>query len=373
MTKEDCMRIIQLFNGNDTGGALTQLLNLLEGLKRKNVEVKVLLIGRNERIINELRNMDIEYVITNFNSFRMTRKTIRGVDIIHSHGFKANLHLILSSIFLNIRRVTTMHSDYQLDYKNSKLKSLIIPKLIKTITSFFDKTVILNNSFKEELLERGFKSEKLSLIENGIKITDNKILLSYEQKSIFYDQYGLSISEEDILVGMAARIHPVKGYEFFINSSVKALENNKRLRFIICGFGDSAEEDNLIRLIDNSINKDRISFIGRVNDMNTFYNSLDVFVSTSINESFSYVTVEAALCKKKVCLSRVELTKNLIIDGENGFSFEPFDVEGYIFALDNTIKTNNDIGQKLFDSVSKKYSNNNMTNKYIELYKEIIL
>ena len=102
--------------------------------------------------------------------------------------------------------------------------------------------------------------------------------------------------ENDIYtIGTIARLIPRKRNEILIKSFLDADIEDSQL--LIAGKGP--ELNNLKRIAKND---PRIKFLGFISDeeVNDFYNSLDVFVFPSIDEGYGMPIVEAMACEKPV-------------------------------------------------------------------------
>ena len=117
---------MHVMGGGDVGGAKTQIMNTVTGLNRNN---DVMLISfRAGPFADEARERGIDVrVIERHNPFRAAR-TMRDLvdafkpDIIHCHGGRANLMGAMVRRSRQVPIVTTVHSDYRLDYLGSPLK-----------------------------------------------------------------------------------------------------------------------------------------------------------------------------------------------------------------------------------------------------------
>jgi glycosyltransferase involved in cell wall biosynthesis len=102
--------------------------------------------------------------------------------------------------------------------------------------------------------------------------------------------------------------------------------------------GEGKMEDELKALVEKLDLKDYIYFIGFVDDMKSFMNSLDIFALTSIWEGFGYVLVEAMACSKPVVAFDISSNPELVLHDKTGYLVKPFDLEAfanYILKLIN--------------------------------------
>ena len=114
------MKVIHLISGGDSGGAKTHVLSLLQHLNQS--ITAQLVCFRDGPFAEEARSMSIPTEIMGGNNIlRIRRKLIRyirngGYQLIHCHGARANMIGALLRGPTGLPVVTTVHSDYKLDY-----------------------------------------------------------------------------------------------------------------------------------------------------------------------------------------------------------------------------------------------------------------
>ena len=121
------MKVLHLIGGGDVG-AKTHVLHLVKELG-KYIDVKIISF-RPGIFADDAKEMGINIeVVKTGNIFKDIRRVIKIVregnyQIIHSHGAKANMIAIVVKYITGTPTVTTVHSDYHLDYMHSLIKSL---------------------------------------------------------------------------------------------------------------------------------------------------------------------------------------------------------------------------------------------------------
>ena len=114
------MRVIHLIGGGDTGGAKTHVLNLLKELNQS-IDAQLFCFRKGD-FSEDAAKMGIPIeVIESGNpvvGLRELKRRLAGqkVDIIHCHGARGNLMGNLIKKYCKAPVVTTVHSDYRLDY-----------------------------------------------------------------------------------------------------------------------------------------------------------------------------------------------------------------------------------------------------------------
>lgn len=149
---------------------------------------------------------------------------------------------------------------------------------------------VVNNSDLKSLLISDYGAE-----ESSIEVISPPIEAKYypSGKENLLDKFN--IDEETFTVGTISNLMPRKRVDILVKSFMEAdIENSK----LLIGGGGSETE----HLKEIASGDERIEFLGFVldDDMNDFYNSLDVFVFPSLVEGYGMPIVEAMACEKPV-------------------------------------------------------------------------
>jgi len=124
-----------------------------------------------------------------------------------------------------------------------------------------------------------------------------------------------------IQIGLAGRFVPQKRFDLVLKSFYNY---QGRMKYIINIAGDGPEES-LMKDLANNIKCENVevNFLGRINNMETFYSKLDLFILPSKEESFGLVILEALFhCVPVAVFSDVGGALTLIEHENNGFILE---------------------------------------------------
>ena len=121
------MKVITLISGGDIGGAKTHVLSLLHGLGK--TEQVRLVCFREGEFAEDARKLGIDTCVMEVSvgaAIGRLTQMIReeGFQIIHCHGARANLMGMLLRRRAGIPVISTIHSDYRLDYMGRPLAAL---------------------------------------------------------------------------------------------------------------------------------------------------------------------------------------------------------------------------------------------------------
>jgi len=190
-----------------------------------------------------------------------------------------------------------------------------------------------------------------------------KIIPLYTGVADFEEFYGtnikneLGISLDSILIIMASNILPAKGQLDLIKCIDSLSGEFMNIHLLLAGTAVDSSEDSkrYFKDIQDFVNANNLNhcihFIGWRNDIRDIYNNSDIYVSTSYSESFPDAVREAMLASLPVVVTDVGGTKELVEGGENGYLFEPGDIEMLEYYLRDLI--NNKSSRKKMGLVSK--------------------
>lgn len=290
-------------------------------------------------------------------------------DIIHCHGARANFVGMFLKRKIHVPLITTIHSDYKLDFKDNFYKRLVFTTLNTIALKRFDYYIAISNTFKDMLIQRGFKSSEIYIAYNGIDLETETSFVSKEE---FLGRYGID-TKGRILVGIVARLDQVKDHETFIKAAQLVLKDRQDVLFLIAGNGN--EESRLKSMVEDMGLEEYIYFLGFVKDPYSFFNAVDINTLTSLSESFPYVILEGARLKKTIISTKVGGVVDLIKNGENGYLIDIGDSEALAerinYLLDNQEKIKT-MGENLYEDVKESFSSDSMAKTHVKIYKEIV-
>lgn len=369
------MKVLHLISGGDTGGAKTHLLSLMKGLN-KNIDAKVICFiedtfyhdlkneGINIEVFEQKSRSDMT-VVTN-----LVKEINNGdYDIVHCHGARANFVGMFLKGKISIPMVTTIHSDYKLDFKDNFYKRMVFTTLNTFALKRFDYYIAISETFKEMLVERGFKRDSIYIAYNGIDLETELDIVS---KDKFLKEYNIE-SNDKTLVTIVARLDKVKDHETFIKGAHKVLQNRNDVMFLIAGNGN--DEERLKNLVSELKISDNVKFLGFVNDPYSLFNAVDINTLTSLSESFPYVILEAARLKKPTISTKVGGVSRLIKDNETGYLIDIGSSEQFAEKINLMLDNKENIksyGENLYKEVEDNFSSDAMAKTHIEIYEEII-
>lgn len=193
--------------------------------------------------------------------------------------------------------------------------------------------VIVNSKEIGRSLKQGneswFPEEKMVLIYNGVDTSKpvDKSRKLYEKK------------DGEIVIGNAGRLTEQKGQKYLIELAKLLKADGMNFKMLIAGEGELHAA--LQKSIDDEGLQDQVKLLGHVTEMPAFFNSLDVFVFTSLYEGSANTLIETLQFGLPTIAWDVSSNPEIVIDGETG----------YLAALGDIFKIKNIIIKQNFKSV----------------------
>lgn len=394
----------------DTGGQIIYVLQLAKALARKGIKVDIITrqfdnqkeeeqIAENLKIIripcngkNFVKKEKLYEVMPEMvhNIMAHIQKTRKEYDIIHSHYWDGGYAGNLLSKMIDVPHVHTPHSLGKL----KKVEMMAVEELpLKNLKPMYryhvriaieqqiinkaDAIVVICETSRIQILQHYIVDfEKLNVIYPGIESDIfNPIKNSFDKK--------INLEENAILT--VSRLVPAKGIDRVIDA-LSLLKN--KIKFHLYIVGDINEEDKSQEeieagkqvkiLIEKYKLEKYITFVGRIphnQELAAYYRASSVFILAARYEPFGLTTLEAMASGTPPIVSNVAGSKEIIIDGLNGFivdSHNRKELANYIKKLLEDTKLNKKISENAAFTIKEHYDWNKVINKFIALYASLI-
>ena len=369
------MKVIHLISGGDSGGAKTHVLSLLQNLN-KTITAQ-LVCFRDGPFAEEARAMGIPTMICGGNNIPHLRRELAdyiregGYQLIHCHGSRANMIGALLRKPTGLPVVSTVHSDYKLDYMGRPFARLTFGAINAWALRHLDYRIGVSDAMVDLLIDRGFPPDRFYAIYNGIDFTPAP---SQGDRLAYLRGLGADVEENSVVVGIAARLNPVKDMSTLIRGFAEGHKSCPRLRLVIAGDGE--ERQKLEDLAKELGVEKAVTFAGWISGgMDRFYSALDVNALTSLSETFPYALTEGARFHLATVATAVGGIPYLIDQDVNGYLFTPGDWQTlgrYLAALGNGDALRREMGEKLYEKASAKFSIQSTVDTQLHIYEEII-
>ena len=344
--------IVFLHSSSELYGSDRSLLNLVKNLDKDKFNITVILpedgplvdkinkVDNVEVIINELavlrrKNLSLsgmsQYFIMLIKSIKFINNLIKekNIDIVYTNtsvifagGISAKLCKVKS--IWHIREII-----------KSKYERFIVSKIVDIFSDY----IIANSKATAEAISN--TKDKVKVIYNAIDIEKN-IDLEYNDGA--YKEVASTVAggSDKIKVGMAGRINRWKGQKLFVDMAKLVSQENDNVEFLIAGDVYKGEDeilDDLKEYILESGVKDKIVLLGQVDNMNSFYKEIDIFILPSIQpEPFGLVVIEAMNNKLPVVATNHGGPVEIIENNVDGFLVDYKEAKEMVQVVNKLIK-----------------------------------
>lgn len=265
-------------------------------------------------------------------------------DIVLSTEFNiiSILSIISVKIFSRKTKIFTLTEDNIEMIKNfSRLKFF----LRKYICSNIDGVIVVNNKIAKWYIDKfkvGCKIIVLPTIREENKFL-NSLNSSEKIANEYINQYDLFNKKTVLYVG---RFTEVKNLESLIKAFNLSYRKHKDSVLILVGSGDLS---NKLKNLVKKFNLDKkVLFPGRFEGLEllAWYKISDSFILPSIYEPFGAVINEALLAGCYSAVSELAGGSSLIINGQNGLTFNPFSINEISSSLDHLLERPKQVNKK---------------------------
>lgn len=277
-------------------------------------------------------------------------------DILHTHGYKADLYACAATWPHRSPLVATCHN-----WPDPRLSMQLYARLDRFVLRHFQHVTTPSRDVARVLQDSGVPVNKLTYVKNGVDVaTFRKAIPCLPRHS------------GEKLVGFVGRMVPEKGGETLLRAARQVLGTLQNVRFVLVGDGPARADWE--RLAAELGIEPHVLFTGVRSDMPSIYAALDIFVLPSHNEAMPMSVLEAMAAGTPVITTRVGAIPKVVSHGENGHLCAPGDVDGLatsMLALLQSSEEGRRLGENGYKRVCAEFSSEAMAKAYLQLYKSV--
>ncbi|RBM75760.1 MULTISPECIES: glycosyltransferase family 4 protein [Vibrio] len=251
----------------------------------------------------------------------------------------------------------------------SKRSTILIAKINALISSFIPRKIIYCAEKSRQVQESiGFSPKIGHVVPNGYNIDNFKP--DFNSGVAFRQEVGLA--DEKFLIGHVGRYHPFKDYPTLVNAVSLLTKEKSALKVVMVGGDLTTDNTQLNQLIKDNICTERITLLGRRNDITAVMNGFDLFVLSSVSEAFPNVLNEAMACGTP-CIT-TDVGDAAVIVGDTGWVVPPKDPQALakaMFAAMEEQQDNLQAWQARKKACRERIVNNFSIKKMVEGYHQV--
>jgi glycosyltransferase involved in cell wall biosynthesis len=282
------------------------------------------------------------------------------VDVVHAHGYKADIYCYFSLRGSSVPLVSTCHTWYDNDLTVS-----LYGAADRFILRNYAAVVAVSEDVRQRLLKAGVRKEKIHIVRNGIDLRpfDNAAPSLRE----------ISSPDHAPIVGLIGRLAPEKGVDIFLRAAARVVAELPATKFVVIGEGPDREQLEL--LVDELQIRKNVFMLGRREDMPSVYASLDIMVSASRHEGLPMAILEGMASSRPVVATAVGAVPDVIVDSRTGVLVPSENVEllaAKIVTLLNGRTQRENLGAAAKKLIEEEFSAERMTTDYLHIYEQAI-
>ena len=300
------------------------------------------------------------------------------VDIIHCHTeFGLGKAGLRAAKILKIPAICTTHTMWTDFYKYYlAFGKLISPKIINGIMKKyygkFNSLIGVSTKARNYFKQQGMLPDIPSvIIPNAIdKEKFQKTHISDEEKQALRKSYGIKPDETMLL--FVGRIGEEKRVLELMQVCQNVIKKNPKIKMVFVGNGPAYED--MLKKGEQEIKAKSIIFTGFIEwtKVSEYYESADIFVTTSLSEMHSMTILEAQLSGLPIIVRRDESYLDSVFEGVNGYLTDSEEeMEKKILELAGDKEKIKAFGQKSLE-ITKRFSIETHVKKTIKVYEEVI-
>lgn len=370
-------KISLIITSLEIGGAENMLLSLLRSLDSSKFDIHVITLKSGGRLEKEVKELGVTLESAEMSS---PWKTLLGVmkllrlikrfkpNMVFCWMYHANLIGGLTARMTGAPVIWSIHHD-RLEPTLLKWSTIFIAKLGAWLSNFIPQMIIFGaESSKQEHIRIGYTAKKTVVIPNGF---DTKIFRPNTQaRQLIRQEFG--IPDDALVIGHVGRFDPTKDYKSLILAGEKIIKQENVI-FILCGKDINWDNKALVSWINKTGLKERSILLGQYNDIPSIYATLDLFVSTSVSESFPIVIGEAMSCAVPCVVTNVG--DSALIVGESGLVVlpgEPEKIADAVLKLLTNKKLRLSYGKAARQRIIEHFSIQSIVKRYEQMFNQVI-
>lgn len=315
------MKILRLTTLLDFGGQEKQYISFTdkpEVLQNEYVFAAIGYGGNAEKTLRE-RGFEVHILNRNFSIKNLSNiwavyKLIKKIkpDVVHTAAAEANFHGIIAAKLAGVKTII----GEEIGIPNH---SGIAKRMFRWVYQLAYKVIGVSTSVKKHLVATGeIPEEKGVVIYNPVSVP--KVFSKVENKKF-----------NIVYVG---RLEKVKNVATLIRAFAELSDENIELTLV----GDGRERKSLENLVEDLGISYKVYFAGFSNEPSQYLCNADLFLLPSYSEGFGIAAVEAMFLKVPILATKIGGIPEFITDGENGWLFNPNDMEELKNKLGEIIK-----------------------------------
>ena len=369
------MRLVHVIVGLGQGGAETALYRLLAAAPASYQHSVLVLTGPGyyDDSISAL-GIEIRYLRLSRGQFsvsglRRLRRWLHDLapDLVVGWMYHANIAVCAASLFSRSAAPFVWNIRHSLEHGGNDKRSTRALIRLGALLSARPAAIVYNSTVSRRQHERaGYKATSAAVIHNGFEISTE---VGSSERRRLRERYG--VSQDSIVVGTAARYHPVKGHRYLFEAAVAVAARYPDVHFLLCGTDVTPANPEIARYLETAGLHGRVTCLGGLDALQqSFYPALDVYCLPSLSEGFPNAVGEAMAAGIPGVVTKVGEAP--IIVGSTGLVVEPANASALAAALDDllgkTAAERAELGRDARRRIGDNFSRDGMVTEFCSMF-----
>jgi glycosyltransferase involved in cell wall biosynthesis len=262
-------------------------------------------------------------------------------DVVHTHMAKAGTIGRVAARICGVPLVVHTYHGHVFHSYFSPLKTRVFVTIERALGLATNRIIVLGEGQRDEIASYGVAPlEKLVPIRLGLELS--QFLDAERFRGELRRELGFSADTP--VVGIVARLVPIKAHEVFLKAAVRIREVLPTAQFLLIGDGERRQE--LTVLAGELGLTECVHFLGWRQQMARLYADLDVVALTSLNEGSPVALIEALASARPVVSTNVGGVPEVVMHGQTGLSVPSSDPSAFAAAV-VTLLRDRPLGERL--------------------------
>jgi glycosyltransferase involved in cell wall biosynthesis len=241
-------------------------------------------------------------------------------DVVHTWMYHANLIGALAARLADGVPVVWGIHHTTLDPRIDKRRTMLVNRVCASLSKGFAARIACCSEASLRVhKELGYAADKLEVIPNGVDL--EKIKPDPAARASVREELG--IPADALLIGIAARFHPLKDHSNFVHAAARLHQQMPEVHFLLCGLDVTWQNSQLREWINTAGIRDCCHLLGVRHDISRLFAAMDVATTASRSEAFPVVIGEAMACGTPCVVT--DVGDSALIVGETGTVVPPGD------------------------------------------------
>ncbi len=354
------INVHHLASGDRWGGAESQLLNLMNGLRQIGVDTQALLLNDLETA-DRLRHAG--YQVTVFDEASLSASDIiAGIrshlkqhqpDVLHTHRQKENVLGCIARLACH-RGVSVRTQHGAAEYSPSMKQRLFVTADWICGRWLQDAVIAVSEELASQLAG-SFTAKRVHCIHNGIDVSAIQAAAAAEPRQ-----------DQETRIALVGRLETVKRVDLFIEAADYLVHQEPQRQWVFNIYGDGSLRQQLQQQAEKSRAARHIYFHGHCTDIHRAIANQDCLLMCSDHEGLPMTLLEAVALKTRVVAHAVGGIPELIESPQMGVLVQQHTAQAYAEAIYQSLQSEYDA------AIAPRFTHTGCARAHLRLYQSLL-